>query len=184
MMQEFTNWTVKTIREDRYIGSWMEEKKFDWIPIVSKTVTNIIDKNKSILIITDNERDWFLSYILNKINSSTNNRPMLPFFDFNSFVQNIDKLTSEKDIALVKDLLDISFPKGYIFWYIGRGQSKKSILPKVSKNSFLWLLDENRQNSFHFNSLDEALDMKLLQLYRLFDKTLDATLFAQIEVDK
>ncbi|MCK5294958.1 MAG: HobA family DNA replication regulator [Arcobacteraceae bacterium] len=183
-MQEFTNWTVKTIREDRYIGSWMEERKFDWIPIVSKMVSNIIDKNRAVLIITDDDRDWFLTYILNKINSPKNDRPLLPFFDFNSFVQNADKLTTEDDIELVKDMLDISFPKGYIFWYIGRSQNKKATLAKVSKNSFLWLFDEDRQNSFNLNSHDEALDMKLFQLYRLFDKTLDATLFAQIEVDK
>lgn len=183
-MQEFTNWTVQTIREDRLIGSWMEERKFDWIPIVSKTIKNIIDKNKSILIITDDDRDWFLTYVLNKINSSSNNRPLLPFYNFNGFIKNSDKITTDDEVAYVKDLLNISFPNGYIFWYIGRGQNKKATLAKVSKNSFLWLLDEDGQNSFNLKSHDEALDMKLLQLYRLFDKTLDAILFAQIEVDK
>ena len=183
-MQEFTNWTVKTIREDRYIGSWMEERKFDWIPIVSKVIRNIIDKNKSVLIITDDDRDWFLTYLINKINSKINNRPLLPFYDFNGFIPNHKKLTSQDDIEYIKDMLDISFPNGYIFWYIGRGQDKKSLLAKVSKNSFLWLMDEDRQNSFNLKSDDETLDMKLLQMYRLFNKTLDASIFAQIDVDK
>jgi len=183
-LQEFTNWTVKTIREDKYIGSWMEERKFDWIPMVSKVIGNIINNNKSVLIFTDSDRSWFLTYILNKINSKNNNRPLLPFYDFNNFVPNYEKLTSEDDVEYIKDMLDISFPNGYIFWYIGRGQNKKSVFAKVSKNSFIWLLDEDRQNSFNLKSTDEALDMKLLQMYRLFDKTLDATLFAQIEVDK
>ncbi len=184
-MQEFTNWTVERIRDKKnLIGAWLEERKYDWIPIVAKTITNIIDKNRSVLIITDDDRDWFLTYILSKMNAKSKDRPLLPFFDFNSFVKNSNKLSSEKDISLVRDLLDISFPNGYIFWYIGKGQDKKSTIAKMSKNSFLWLLDEHGQNSFNLNSLDEALDMKLLQLYRLFDQTIDATLFGQIEVDK
>ena len=67
-MQEFTNWTVQTIREDKLIGSWMEERKFDWIPIVSKIISNVIEKNKSILIVTDDDREWFLKYCLNNLN--------------------------------------------------------------------------------------------------------------------
>jgi len=99
-------------------------------------------------------------------------------------IQHTHKLTSDDDMELIKDMLEISFPNGYIFWYIGRSQSGKAILPKVSYNSFLWLFDEDAQNSFNLKSNDETLDMKLLQLYRLFDKTLEATLFSQIEVDK
>lgn len=183
-MQEFTNWTVKAIREDKYIGSWMEERKFDWIPIIAKTLTNIIDGGKAVLVVTDDERDWFLRYILTKVNSIHNNRPLLPFYDYDSMIKNNHKLSSENEMELVTDMLDISFPNGYVFWYIGRSNSKKAILPKVSKNSFLWLFDEDIANSFNLRSVDETLDMKLLQLYRLFDKTLNATLFAEIEVDK
>ena len=52
------------------------------------------------------------------------------------------------------------------------------------KNSLLWILDEEIPNSFGLKSNDEALDMKLLQMYRLYDKTLSAVLFAQIDVEK
>ena len=183
-MQEFTNWTVKTIRDDRYIGSWMEERKFDWIPLVAKTLTNIIDNGKTVLVITDESREWFLKYILSNINKDSNARPLLPFFDFNCIAHSFSDISYETDIEHIKDMLEISYPNGYIFWYIGKSHSKKAILPKVSHNSFLWLLDENMTNSFSLKSTDETLDMKLLQLYRLFNKTLDATLFAQIEVDK
>ena len=162
----------------------MEERKFDWIPLVAKTLTNVIEKGKSVLVVTDDDREWFLHYILSKINTVKNNRPLLPFYDFTAMMRHTHKLTSDDDMELIKDMLDISFPNGYIFWYIGRSQSVKAILPKVSYNSFLWLFDEEAQNSFNLKSTDETLDMKLLQLYRLFDKTLEATLFAQIEVDK
>jgi len=183
-LQEFTNWTVKTIREDRLITSWMEERKFDWIPLVSKIITNIIDNGKTVLVVTDEPRSWFLTYILSKINEDKNARPLLPFLDFACVSKNFSSISKDSDVELIKDMLDLSFPNGYIFWYIGKSHSKSAILPKVSKNSFLWLFDEDVPNSFTLKSTDETLDMKLLQLYRLFNKTLDAALFAQIEVDK
>ncbi len=183
-MQEFTNWTVKTIREDRLITSWMEERKFDWIPLVSNTITNILDKGKTVLVVSDEPREWFLHYILLKINEDTSSRPLLPFLNFNDVAKMFNSMTNDRELELIKDMLEITFPNGYIFWYIGTSHNKKAILPKVSNNSFLWLLDEDVPNSFSLKSTDETLDMKLLQLYRLFDKTLSATLYAQIAVDK
>jgi hypothetical protein len=44
-LQEFLNWTVDTIREDRLISPWLEEKKFEWTPVVARNITNILDKN-------------------------------------------------------------------------------------------------------------------------------------------
>ena len=81
-------------------------------------------------------------------------------------------------------MLNISFPNGYTFWYIGRSQSMQATIAKVTKNSFLWIFDEDLQNSFHLSSTNEALDTQLLQMFRLYNKTLSAVLFAQIEVDK
>ena len=182
-MQEFLNWTIDTIREDKLLGSWLEEKKYEWVPLVAKSLQGIINYGVSVLIITDTDREWFLDYILKNINSPRNNRPYLPFYDFRSFYPNLDFLKSEDEIALIKDMLSISFPNGYIFWYIGRGQHIKATLPKVEKHSFLWLLDEERQDAFNLRSNDEALDFKLLQMYRLFNKTIRATLYIDISRD-
>ena len=99
-LQEFLNWTVDTIREDKLLSPWLEEKKFEWSPLVSKNITNILDKSYSILIITDKEREWFLNYILSNINSSKLNRPFLPFYDFSSFYKNLDQIKSEDDIFI------------------------------------------------------------------------------------
>ncbi|MEA3512921.1 MAG: HobA family DNA replication regulator [Campylobacterota bacterium] len=183
MHQEFTNWTVNTIREDKLLGSWMEERKFDWIPLVSKAITNVIDKNKSVLIITDDNNEWFMNYILTNINKKNLSRPFLPFYDFNSF-RNIDTVKSENDVELIHDMLSISFPNGYFFWYIGKSQSPRANLAKISKKPFLWLMDDDLSNSFYLDSSEEALDIRLLNMFRLFNKTLDAALFAQIDVLK
>lgn len=182
-MQEFINWTVDTIREDKLISPWLEERKFDWTPLVSKSITNLLEKGCSIIIISDNNRQWFLEYILSHINAKNLNRPYLPFYDFKSFYSKIDVIKDEDDINNIKDMLSISFPNGYCFWYIGRGQDNRAIIPKMSKSSFLWLLDDEKQDAFNLKSSDEALDMKLLQMFRLYNKTISAALFAQINVE-
>ena len=182
-LQEFLNWTVDTIREDKLLSPWLEEKKFEWAPLVSKNITNILDKSYSILIITDKEREWFSSYILSNINSSKLNRPFLPFYDFSSFYKNLDQIKSEDDISNIKDMLKISFPNGYCFWYIGKSQDNRSTLAKITKSSFLWIFDEERQGSINLKSNDDGLDMKLLQMFRLYNKTISAALFANINVE-
>ncbi len=182
-MQEFINWTVDTIRQDKLLGSWLEERKYDWTPLISQSITNVIDKGKSVLIITDNDYEWYLKYILSNINRKNLGRPLLPFYDFNSF-HNIDSIKSDNDVELIKDMLSISFPNGYFFWYIGKSQHRRSTLAKFSHKPLLWVMDEELSNSFNLKSSDESIDMKLLQMYRLFDKTMDATLFAQVDVLK
>lgn len=182
-MQEFLNWTVDIIRKDKYLSPWLEEKKYEWTPLVSKNISNVLDKNFSIIIVTDKEREWFLEYILTNINSIKQNRPFLPYYDFKSFYKYIDNIKSDEDISHIKDMLSISFPNKYCFWYIGKGQDIRATIPKVLKNSFLWLFDEEKQDAFNLKSNDEALDMKLLQMFRLYNKTLSASLFAEINVE-
>ena len=183
-MQEFLNWTVETIRHDNLLGSWLEERKYDWVPLMSQSTINIIDKGRTVLIVTDKEYEWFMHYILTNINKKKHNRPLLPFYDFNSYHTNLDDIKTENDIELIKDMLNISFPNGYFFWYIGRSQITRALLPKFSKKPLLWIMDEDLPNSFNLKTRDESLDMKLLQMYRLFDKTISAALFAQIDVSK
>ena len=38
------------------------------------------------------------------------------------------------------------------------------------------------QNSFTFRSDDEELDIKLIQLLMLFDKSIDAILFGEVDI--
>jgi hypothetical protein len=181
---EFVNWTIKTIREDPLIGSWLEEKKFDWIPLITKAIIDIIEHGKSVLIVTDDEYEWFEKYILTNINKKDLSRPFLPIYSFNSFVSSIDGIKTEKDIELIYNMLDISFPNGYFFWYIGKGQHSRSLVAKLSDQSLIWVMDEQLPNSFELFSDDPALPIRLLNMYRLFDKTLEAVLFAQIDIEK
>jgi len=47
----------------------------------------------------------------------------------------------------------------------------------------LWIFDEERQGSINLKSNDDGLDMKLLQMFRLYNKTISAALFANINVE-
>ena len=44
------------------------------------------------------------------------------------------------------------------------------------------LFDEQAENSFYLSSTDENLDFKLLSMFRLFDRTIDAVLFGQVKL--
>ena len=96
-MQEFLNWTIDTIREDKLISPWLEEKKYEWTPLVSKSITALLDKGCSVIIVTDNDRNWFLEYVLTHINTKSLNRPYLPFYDFKSFYSDIPSLTKKSN---------------------------------------------------------------------------------------
>lgn len=183
-MQEFLNWTIDTIRSDNLIGSWLEEKKFEWTPLTSKVINNLLSKNISILVVSDGEREWFSQYVLSNINNPKLGRPYLPFYDFKAICPQLDKIKNEEDMSVVRDMLSISFPQGYCFWYIGRGHSHRANFPKVTKYSYLWLIDEEIPNSFSMRGSDEALDLKLMQMFRLFNKSVSASLFAEVFVDR
>jgi hypothetical protein len=76
----------------------------------------------------------------------------------------------------------LSFPAGYTFFYIGKGSDARSQIAKRKENSFIWLLDEKVQNSFYLDSKEDNLDIRLIQLMRLFDKSIDAILFSEVDL--
>ena len=80
-------------------------------------------------------------------------------------------------------MLDISYPNGYYIWYIGKGDHPYTKLAFREEENFLWILDEEVQNSFALRSTDTLLDIKLLQLFKLFDHTLSAVLFGDLDLD-
>ena len=181
-MQELLDWTLKTIRKDGSMMSWMEEKRFEWVPLVSSMLQNLLS-GQTIVIITDNDREWFGDYTLAKINENGKNRPMLPFVSIKTFFPNIHQLKTKEDIELLEDMFAQSFSNGYSFFYIGKSTDLKMQLAKRHDDSFMWVLDEHIQNSFYLSSGDEMLDIKLIQLFRLLDKSINAVLFAEVNID-
>ncbi len=181
-MQQLLKWTLETIREDESCFSWMEEYRYEWAPLVKGAVSQVLE-GKTVLIVTDESRKWFGKYILNTINDLSKNRPLLPFYQLSELFPNLQKLHHTQEIELLEDMLDISYPNGYYIWYIGRGDHPYTKLAYRNDDSFLWIMDEEVQNSFPLRSHDTLIDIKLLQLYRLFDNTLSVALFGDLDLE-
>ena len=182
-MQQLLKWTLETIREEESSFSWMEEHRYEWTPLVKSAVSQSIN-GKPALIVTDDDNQWFANYVLKNINDIKKNRPFLPFYSLSSMFPQISHLKTTRDLQLLEDMLDISYPHGYYIWYIGRGEHPYSKLAYRDDDNFLWIMDEEVQNSFAFSSNDTLLDTKLIQLFKLFEDTLCATLFGDLDLEQ
>lgn len=179
-MKNILNWVIKFIRSNEMMYSWLEERKNDWIPLATNAVQNILN-GKTVIIVTDPQREWFSNYIVSHVNSSLQKRPMISFIDIKSVYANFDSIKNREEIDMLSDYLTLTY-KDYFFWYIGRGEHKNADIAKKSDNNFLWVLDENYRNSFCLQTIDKNLDIKLIQLYKIFDAMLDAFIFAELSL--
>ncbi len=182
MMQQLLKWTLDKIREEESCFSWMEEYRYEWAPLVKSAVSQAVE-GKTILIVTDESHDWFGKYIVSSVNDLSKYRPLLPFYQLTENFPQLHNIHASSEIQLLEDMLDISYPNGYFIWYIGRGDHPLTKLSYRNQDNFLWVLDEEVQNSFALRSSDPLLDIKLLQLYKLFDSTLSAALFGDLDLE-
>ena len=179
-MKDLLTWTLETIRGDDTMMSWLEERRYDWAPIVGSAITKILE-GQSVIILTDEQNRWFEEYIVRRINRPGMSRPLLPFFSFEAVYPYVDTIKSDQDIDLLFDMLSISYEDRFFVWYIGRSTSSYVRIAKRRDDSFLWIMDEDMQNNFTLQSFDDLLDIKLLQLFRLFEKSLEAAIFGEVE---
>ena len=179
-MKDLLTWTLETIRSDDATMSWLEERRYEWTPIVGNAIAKILE-GQTVLLISDEENRWFENYVVRKINRPGVNRPLMPFFSFEALYPYPDSIRSDQDIDLLFDMLSLSYPQGFFFWYIGKADYARARIALRNDESLLWVMDEEMTNSFTLRSHDELIDIKLLQLFRLFDKTLSAALFAEVD---
>jgi len=181
-MQQLLEWTLDAIRAENSDFSWMEEFRFDWIPPAKSAVSRLLE-GQTMLILTDPEREWFCHYALGSVNRPDRRRPFLPVYPLMQLFPNLPEIESTQDQQLLEDMLEISFPGGYFLWYIGEGSHRYAKIALRNETNFLWLLDEQVPGSFPLRRHDPLLDIKLLQLYRLFDRTIESALFNEVALD-
>jgi len=175
------DWTLDAIREEASDFSWMEEYRYDWIPLVESALERIVD-GQAVLLLSDPRRKWFEQYILNAINAPEKDRPFLPVQSLQAIFPNLQDIDSTARIALLEDMLEIAYPQGYFLWYIGEGSHPYTKIAYRNEENFLWLINDEVAGSFVLRDSDPLLDIKLLQLYRLFDRSIEAVLFGQVEL--
>ncbi len=178
---DLIKWSLDAIRSSSKELSWMEERRLEWAPLLASRLRYLID-GAPFIVICDEDRDWFESYLLRSINRKGSHRPILPFISLKSLYPRLNDINSKEEISLLDDMLSISFPNGFVYFYIGKSSSKLCAIAKNRTSSYMWLFDEQAENSFYLSSTDENLDFKLLSMFRLFDRTIDAVLFGQVEL--
>lgn len=175
----FANWTLGLLRksEDALALAWLEERRFNWCGVAYRFINNVIFKESAIILCTDSKRAWFGNYILQNINTAKS-RPLLPIFYMNSILPHSTELNTQ----LIEDMFNIAF-KNHIIWYIGCTDNKLATLAIEQQNSFIWAFDNNSHEAFHLDSNEANVDIKLLQLFFVLDKSIDAIMFDELESD-
>ncbi|BCD67864.1 hypothetical protein NitYY0918_C0771 [Nitratiruptor sp. YY09-18] len=161
--------------------NWLEERRYEWIPLAADAIARIID-GFSVLVLTDDEHEWFCRYVVTSLNKPNKNRPFIPVYDLKRAFPATQFVNTNQDVEFLFDMLSISFEERFFIWYIGRSTSRYVKIAKRSDDSFLWIMDEDMQNNFTLKSYDDLLDVKLIQLFRLFDKSIDAAIFGEIDL--
>jgi DNA replication regulator len=179
-MNGFGKWTLDSIRSDGASLSWLEEYRFEWTTVAELAIEQILE-GKTMVIITDQERKWFEHYITSTLNKMTVDRPIIPIVSIDHLYRSYDEVSGGKILDMIDDMLSISFKEDYFFWYIGKGDDQRVDIAKRKDNSFLWLFDEEFYNAFTMKSYDSELDIKLLQLFSLFNRSLSAVLFGEMD---
>ena len=177
-MLTFDQWTLEAIRAEGSAMSWFEERRFEWIVII-KPIIEAIVQGKIVILVCDAPHEWFVEYIRRTLNKPPHSRPLIPNVRLSDLYPYYDEHSTE----LVHDMLDLTFKGGYTFWYIGRGDDPHAQILTADQGHFLWMMDTDRHHVLTLTSYDLMLDRKLLQLYGLFDRTLNAVLFGEIDVD-
>ena len=180
-MFDFAQWSLDAIREEGATLSWLEEQRFDWTTTTSLALEQVLN-GKTIILITDEKRKWLETYILSSINSEQLDRPLLPIISIDSMYQHYNGISGGDMIDVIEDMITLSHKEDYFFWYIGKGDDKRADIAKRKDTSYFWIFDEDHSNAFTLKSYDKILDIKLLQLYRLFDASLNATMFGEVDV--
>ena len=178
MHSDFAQWSLDAIRQEGGSLSWLEEDRFEWSKTTAFALEQILN-GKTIILITDMKRKWLERYILDSINNLE--RPLVPIVSIESLYPHYNDLNGGEMIDMIDDMIALSFKNDYFFWYIGKGDDKRSDIAKRKDESYFWIFDEDFNNAFTMKSYDPILDIKLLQLYRLFDASLNAAMFGEVD---
>ena len=179
-MHDFAQWSLDAIREEGGSLSWLEEYRFEWSKTTAFALSQILN-GKSVILITDEKRKWLENYILTSINSIEVDRPLVPIVSIDSLYPHYNNLSGGEMIDFVEDMISQSFKDDFFFWYIGKGDDKRSDIAKRKDESYFWIFDEDFNNAFTLKSYDSSLDIKLLQLFKLFNASLNATMFGEVD---
>ncbi|MEO1958489.1 MAG: HobA family DNA replication regulator [Nautiliaceae bacterium] len=159
---------------------WLERRYLDLISPLNQFLANIL-KGRAVLILSDDEREWYIDYIINKINDFKSFKPtLIPIFNLYSIVPQIKYAKTQAHFNMIEDMLGIAFKDDYTFWYIGKEDFLFDFVK--DKETFFWVFDKDFQDNFYLNSMDENLDRKLIDLIELVKEGIIGAILGEISV--
>ena len=175
---DLNRFIIDLIRKKNY--KWMEERRLDFVPLLSVFLHQILD-GKSVIIITDEKRKWYSEYLINKINNFSEFKPQFfPFYILENLVPQIKTAKHPEDFDMIEDMLNVSF-NDYIFWYIGQ-ETPVLKFARRKPESFYWIMDNDLSKNFYLKSTDTYLDNKLLHLADMVNESLNAAVFGEVDI--
>lgn len=177
---DFAHWSLDAIREEGASLSWLEEHRFEWAKTTALALEQIL-QGRTVILITDEKRKWLENYILTSLNAVTIERPLIPIISIDNIYPHYNNVSGGEMIETVDDIISLSYKEDFFFWYIGKGNDKRADIAKRKVDSYFWMFDEEFNNAFTMKSYDPILDIKLLQLYRLFNASLNACMFGEVD---
>ncbi|RDU53670.1 hypothetical protein CQA49_06320 [Helicobacter sp. MIT 00-7814] len=186
-MEILDTWLIKAIRQEDNKGimsGWLEERRLDLVPLFRQALRHLFARG-SFILLSDLKFEWLTRYIAQNINMPNKTRPFFPIFEVSSLgfmIDSVHRDSEDRGFLAISKMLENSFNKNYALWYIGK-KTARGQFALAQENSFVWLLDEQMPHCFSLSSVDELLDYKLLQLYKLFEKALCAAMLGQLTLE-
>jgi hypothetical protein len=181
-MQKLLDWTLDAIRMEDSSFSWIEEYRYDWVPLIERAIVKILNC-QAVLILTDDKRAWFEDYIMINMNNPDFDRPFLPFYSLKKLFPHIPQVTSKEDLDFLDDMLTLTYPNGYFIWYIGKSDHFHTKFAFRCDGNLLWMIGDDVTNGFKIKDGIASLDIRLIQLFKIFNKTINAGLFNEVKLD-
>ncbi len=178
---DFRSWLLDSIREEYKQWAndreWFEMERNLWADVTIRAIRHIIDGGV-LLLATDERRKWFSHYALSRFHYSGVQRPLVPIFGLNHILPP-DFVIQKANVSNVLDMLDIAY-KDYMFWYIGQTNNHIADLCRTQEYGLFWIMDEGIKGSFYLRANDEFLDYKLIEMLKLFEKAIYASILNRI----
>lgn len=181
---DFRSWLLETMRleykkwaNDR---EWLEIDRALFADTMLGAIKHIV-RGGTLLLATDERREWFGTYALSRFYYSGTHRPLLPIFSLNRLL-GTELSIQKSSIDNTINMLDIAYGD-YMFWYVGQINNHIADLCRSKEYGLFWVMDEGIRGAFALRANDEFLDYKLIEMLRLFEKALYESIFNRVVIE-
>lgn len=182
---DFRSWLLETMRleYDKWASDreWLEIDRALFADTMLGALKHIVSGG-TVLLATDEHREWFSTYALSRFYYNTINRPLLPIFSLNRLLGTDVSLQQDSSRKNIINMLDIAY-ENYMFWYVGRINNPIADLCRSKDYGLFWVMDQGIRGSFPLRANDEFLDYKLMDMLRLFEKALYESILNRLDIE-